>query len=357
MVPWRTMRVIAAVVLAGCAFEPRAAQFAGADAAGGGEGGPIVVDAPPDAAIAAPDAPPDGAVVTHPANWWNAAWGARMQLTITNASTATMAQGYQVGLQLDLDAAPCAGSRDSVRIVYNNTTDLPRVIDEVGGAEWTWFPLQAAIAGSGSSTSYWLYCGNASPTAASKDPATVFDFWDDFSGTTLGAAWASQNTVSVANGSVTVGNGNSGIHSTATYGANTAIDFMASASAAAVANPYWWGGYQTDFSTSQPWIIWHSLAASTLHPSVYSPAENWNGNNIALDTAPHLYGVESYGTSGAWRFADVIGQTHTYATAMSALNIRLHNYQSGGSVSFDWARVRKAVSPPPTVAVGSVETY
>ena len=59
----------------------------------------------------------------------------------------------------------------------------------------------------------------------------------------------------------------------------------------------------------------------------------------------------------AWRYADAITQSHTYTAAVGALNLRLHNYQSGGPVSFDWARVRKAVSPAPAITVGSVESY
>ena len=350
------MRVLAAVVLAGCSFHTNAGSSTSDGAPDVPATGDARVDAPVDATATVPDAPPDAAV-THPADWWNAAWGSRMPLTITNNATTSMEQGYQVGLQLDLDAAPCAGSRDAVRVVYG-MTELPRVIDEVGGAEWTWFPLQAALAGGTSTSAYWLYCGNATPGAAPADPATVFDFFDDFSGTTLGAAWASQGTVTVAGGSVTIGTSNSGIHSTATYGANTAIDFMASASSAAASNPYWWGGYQTTFTLSQPWVIWHAVSgANQIHPSEYDSAATWNGASIALDTAPHLYGVEHYGTTGAYRVADVIAQTRTYAATIGALNLRLHNYQSGGAVSFDWARVRKAVSPAPSVAVGSVQSY
>ena len=351
------MRVIAAVVLAGCSFHTNAAGPASSD------GAPDVprvidarvIDAPADAAVTTPDAPPDAPGL--PADWWNAAWHSRMKITVTNTSATAMAQGYQVGLQLDLDAAPCAGSRDAVRIVYG-TTELTRVIDEVGGAEWTWFPLQAAVASGTSTSAYWLYCGNAAPTTAPSDPTQVFDFFDDFNGTTLGAAWASQGTVTVAGGSVTIANGSSGIHSMATYGANTAIDFMATQSAAAAGNPYWWGGYQTTFTTTQPWHIWHAVTnVNSIHPSEYDSNALWNGTSVALDTAPHLLGVEHYGTSGAYRMADVIAQTRTYTAAIGALNLRLHNYASGGSVSFDWARVRKAVSPAPTVAVGSVETY
>ena len=350
------MRVLAAVVLAGCSFHTNAASPASGD---GAPDGRVTIDgqidAPTDAALTTADAPPDG--LAFPADWWSTAWHSRMKLTITNNAAAAMDAGYQVGLQLDLDVSPCGGSRDAVRIVYG-TTELTRVVDEVGGAEWTWFPLQAAVAAGASTDAYWLYCGNSAPTTAPADPSAVFDFFDDFNGTTLSAAWASQGTVTVAGGSVTIGNASSGIHSIATWGADTAIDFMATASAAAASNPYWWGGYQTTFTTTQPWHIWHAVSgANQIHPSEYDSNQLWNGTAVALDTAPHLYGVEHYGTSGAYRMADVMAQTRTYTAAIGALNLRLHNYQSGGSVSFDWARVRKAVSPAPSVAVGSVETY
>jgi hypothetical protein len=345
------MRVLAAVVLAGCSFHTNAASPATSD---GATDGALAGDALGDAAITTADAPADTS--GGPTDWWNPAWHSRRKLTITNNAATAMAQGYQVGLQLDLDAAPCAGSRDAVRIVHG-TTELPRVIDEVGGAEWTWFPLSAALAAGSSTDAYWLYCGNDAPAAAPADPTQVFDFFDGFDGGALSTAWASQGTVTVGGGAVTIAAGNSGIHSTATYGANTAIDFVATASAAAASNPYWWGGYQSMFTTTQPWHIWHAVTtASSIHPSEYDSNSLWNGTSVALDTAPHLYGVEHYGTTGAYRLADVIAEGRTYSAAIGALNLRLHNYQSGGSVSFDWARVRKAVSPAPSVAVGSVET-
>jgi hypothetical protein len=280
-------------------------------------------------------------------------------LTIVNNAATTMPIGYQIGLSLDLDAAPCTGSRDAVRIVWN-TTEVARVIDEVGTNEWTWFPLQAPITSGSMSTEYWLYCGNAAAPAAPKDPATVFDFWEDFTGVALGGAWTAQGTVTVGSGSVTIGASNAGIHSNATYGAGFAIDCLATASSAAATNPYWWCGFQQNFSLSAPWVIWHAVGgASQIHPSAYDTSSSWNGTSVTLDTSPHLYGVENYGDSGAWRVADAVVQQHTYATSLAAtaFNIRLHNYNSGDTVSFDWARVRKAVNPAPSVTVGTFETY
>jgi len=188
----------------------------------------------------------------------------------------------------------------------------------------------------------------------------VFDFLEDFNGTALPAAWVGQNSVTMGSGVVTIAAGDSGIHSTATYGPNIAIDYMATASQAAADTPYWWGGFQQTFTLSAPWVIWHAVSgADQIHPSAWDTASTWNGTSVALDTAPHLYGVENYGDSAAFRLADAIVQTRTYATSLAAtpLNLRLHNYQSGGTISFDWARVRKAANPAPAVTVGTVETY
>jgi len=355
------MRLLAAVVLAGCSFQPHAAPGGGdapahADAPFGDDG-PVVIDGHPDAP---PDAPPDAFVYldapAHPADWWNAAWGSRMKLTIVNGSQTAMAQGYQVGMAFDLDAAPCGANRDQVRIVYNQT-EVPRVIDEVGTTEWTWFPLQAQIAGGTTNTSYWVYCNNPNPNAAPKDPATVFDVWDDFPGAALASTWASQGNVSVANSKVTISANNGGIHSTATYGAQTAVDVMATATGAQVSGPSWWLGYESNFTSAAPWIVWYASSANAIHPSVNEAGFEHDDATVPLDGNPHLYGVETYGSSGAFRLADTIVQNHTYTGPIGPLNLRLHVYQGGGNVSFDWVRVRKAVSPAPTVTVGTVESY
>ncbi len=347
------MRLAAAVVLAGCSFQPRAAPGTGTGDA------PPSIDAP-----AASDGPPDAAAdafvqldgPTHPANWWNASWGSRMRLTIANTATTAYVEGYQVGLALDLDAAPCTGSRDQVRIVYQNQTDVPRIIDEVGTTEWTWFPLQAKIDAGTTSTDYWLYCTNANPTAAPNDPATVFDVWDDFSGNSLASRWTSTGSVTVANGSVTIG-ANGGIHSTATYGANTAIDGLATATNASVTNPDWWIGFEVNFNITAPWVVWLSDSANAIHPSVNEMGTRHDDATTPLDTNPHLYGVETYGGTSAFRLADTIVDSHTNTSNIPALNLRLHVLQGSGTVSWDWVRVRKAVSPAPMVSVGSVETY
>jgi hypothetical protein len=336
------------IMLAGCSFAP--ARLASSGGGGGDDDAPARADAAPTI---------DG---DH-ASWWNPSWSSRVPLSITNNDATALPAGFQIGLRFDLDAAPCTGSRDAARIVYGKTSELDRVIDEVGTDEWTWFRLQAPIAPTAISTEYWLYCGNPSPGAAPQDPVAVFEFYDSFPGTTVNPAWTAQSQVTVAGGVVTMatsGAPGSGIHSNSTIGPGTAIDYIAIASSGATTTPYWWGGYQSNFSASPPWVIWHAVSgANQIHPSSYDGTSNWNGTPVALDTSPHLYGVEHYGDSAAWRYNDVVVETHVYGVSMAAtsFNVRLHNYASGGDVSFDMARVRKAANPPPTVSVGTIETY
>lgn len=298
--------------------------------------------------------PPAGLDAPLPA-WWDPAWPFRMRIVIDNAMP--LPQDFQIGLPRDLDVAPCDGSRDAVRVVRNHLTDLPRVIDELGGDEWIWFRLAAPVAASVGPSEYWLYCGNPGAGPAPSDPAAVFDAYDSFEGTSLSAAWAQQGTVTVANGGVTVGGSNSGIHSTKAYGAGTATDFIMQASSAALGNPWFWGGFEIAFTLTAPWVIWHSHAANMIWQE-----ENRTGQNPtamgsrSLDTAAHLYGVEHYGTSAGFRYGNVPVGSLPYGGMISpAMHVRLHNYQSSGTVEFQMARVRKAVNPIPMVTVGEVE--
>ena len=132
---------------------------------------------------------------------------------------------------------------------------------------------------------------------------------------------------------------------------------LATASGSSITNPQWWLGYETNFNLTAPWIVWYASSANAIHPSVNEAGAQHNDPTVPLDASAHLYGVETYGSTGAFRLADAIVQSHTYTDPIGALNLRLHVLQGSGTVSFDWVRVRKAVAPAPTVTVGSVETY
>jgi hypothetical protein len=187
--------------------------------------------------------------------WWDPAWPVRMRIAID--STAALEAGFQLGLRRDLDAPPCDGPRDGVRVV-RHMTELPRVIDELGGDEWIWFrSTEARAAGTGPSE-YWLYCGNAGAGSAPSDPAAVFELHDEFDGGAVSSAWHTQGGVTVGGGAVTLPGNNTGIRSDSPFGPGTATDFILRASLNALNNPWFWGGFQIGFTVSPPWVNWHS---------------------------------------------------------------------------------------------------
>jgi Domain of unknown function (DUF2341) len=293
-----------------------------------------------------------------PGAWWDPAWSARMRIAIS--STVTLPMGFQLGVPRDLDIAPCNDTRDAVRVVRNHTTELPRVIDDIGGTvtdEWIWFRLAAPIAAGTGSSEYWLYCGNPGAGAPPGAPTDVFDLYDAFDGNALSGLWNAQGgQVTVMGGVVTLGTGNT-IHSKASYGAGTATDFVLQASGGAVSNPWFWGGFEIQFSVSPPWAIWHATNPNQIRQEILRSGSNAStANERTLDTGSHLYGVEHYGTSAGFRYNNVPASPISYGGAIGSMNVRVHNYQSGGSIQISMVRVRKAIYPVPTATLEAVET-
>lgn len=335
------MRLAYAVCfLAACTFQH------GAAATGGGDDMPML-----DGAVATPDVQ-EGA-------WWDAAWPVRMPLTITNASTTeSLAAGYQVGFAFTL--APNCTSRDDVRIVLNHTTELDRVIDD--GGPWFWFKLQTAIAPGASSTGeYFIYCGNAAPSNAPSAAKMVFDFFDGFNAASIDTAvWTVGSGATITNNKLVVGNAMGTDHGlitkTATFTARHAVDFEATTSS--TNGNYFWAGFENTTNNAPPWLIWWTNQATIIAPA-YKATNNstdWRGTSKTLDTQPHIYSIENLDTHAIFRVDNAAYQTYTYdANPPAAFNIRLWNYNSTPTVTYDNVRVRQVIDPAPTVTVGAVE--
>jgi len=300
-----------------------------------------------------------------PADWWDLHWRWRIPIAITNGAAAPLPTGYQVGLARDLDAAPCTSNRDDIRIVRAGV-ELPRVIDEVGTTEWTWFRIGAPIAPGATSMEYWLYCGNPAPSPAPADAKMVFELYEDFSAALDPGVWTIFNTVSVANGMLTVGptSGATRDHGivtkTITFSSNHAVDYIATATSTTQSD--WWAGFQNGTMDVAPWLHWYTKDGNDVLPDFRGVEADpaWYGTAVALDTQPHLYSVENYGDSSAYRRADVIEQSHDYAPMQpppAQVNVRLWNGSADQPVIFDMVRVRRAVKPPPATATGTPETH
>ncbi len=303
------------------------------------------------------DAPPD----TPSGPWWDAAWPMRMPLTITNTSTTeSLANGYQVGFQFTL--APNCTSRDDVRIVRNHTTELDRVIDD--GGPWFWFKLQAAIPPGGSSTGeYFIYCGNPAPSNAPTAARNVFDFYDGFNNGTLDSnVWTNAGGATLANNKLVVGNAMGTDHGlitkAATFGSNRAIDFEATTSSA-TGNSFW-AGFENSTNNAPPWLIWWTNAATIIAPAYKANggSTDWRGTSKPLDTSAHIYSIENFGKHAIFRVDNTAFETYTYdANPPNAFNIRLWNFNSTPTVTYDNVRIRQVIDPAPTVMVGAVESH
>ncbi len=289
-----------------------------------------------------------------PPSWWDPAWSARLRIGIDTA--AALVQGFQIGVRHDLDMAPCDGPRDAVRVVRDHTAELPRVIDELGGGdEWIWFRIDASRAAGTGPSEYWVYCGNPGAGPAPGDPAAVFDLYDSFDGSSLSAIWRAQGAVTVGGGAVTLPGNNTGIHSVATFGPGTATDFVLQVSSGALGDPHLWCGFETEFTSNPPWATWYTDEANVMKQWIRTGAEV-PMNERTLDAAPHLYGVENYGLAAGFRLGNAGVATLAFNAEVTVpLNVRLHNYNSAGSIQFQMARVRKAVNPIPTATLGPVE--
>jgi hypothetical protein len=106
--------------------------------------------------------------------WWNSAYAHKRNILVLNNVGNTMSASYPVHLRFDSGTTPTAAELyaasqsstkgDDIRVIYHNTTELPRWVQTFSSSRIDiWFKTQANIGGtSASDTDYQLYYGNAS---------------------------------------------------------------------------------------------------------------------------------------------------------------------------------------------------
>lgn len=122
-------------------------------------------------------------------SWWNANYGYRQQITVTNSSSSTVPANYPVKVTIDTAALQTASKvrsdRNDWRIIYFNGSSHVDLTRDYVAASVTFFPTQATIAAGASDSNYYAYYGYASEST-SKQPSTEAD-WNSvygFFGTT-----------------------------------------------------------------------------------------------------------------------------------------------------------------------------
>jgi hypothetical protein len=168
--------VLTTSLLGACSLDSRAtgpADSSGAD----GVGGTSVVEPPG-----------DGGRRGHRRRIVVAAQGAAVpqdaSVSVTFDHAALVAEGRSL---------PSGEDVRVVRAVGDRLEELDRALDP--GSSWghpatvVWFRVQAALGEEESDSGYFLYHGDPGPGPARADPKQVYLFWDDFDAPMLGAAW------------------------------------------------------------------------------------------------------------------------------------------------------------------------
>jgi len=119
--------------------------------------------------------------------WWNSAYANKRNIIVlNNMGSMALPVGYPVRLHLDNTTTPTAAEvynasqtspkGNDVRVVYNDTTELDRVIQTFSSSAIDiWFRSQVSVgAGSSNNTSHQLYYGNAGAGTPPADPTRVW---------------------------------------------------------------------------------------------------------------------------------------------------------------------------------------
>ena len=108
-------------------------------------------------------------------SWWNANYGYRQQITITNGSSSTVPANYPVKITIDTAALQTASKvrsdRKDWRVVYWNGSSWTDLTRDYVAAAVTFFPTQATIAAGATDSNYYVYYGYSSEST-DKQPST-----------------------------------------------------------------------------------------------------------------------------------------------------------------------------------------
>lgn len=298
------------------------------------------------------------------AAWFDANWGFRQNVAITN--TGTNQTDYQIAITLDtatlITANKMRSDCNDIRITDINGKLLPYWIETGANAcntattaIWTKVP---SIPTSGQTI--YLYYGNPSATNV-QNGNKVFEFFDDFSGSSIdGSKWTtgtigstSGTDWSVSGGNLIGGNTNRYIQSIKSFTGDYEVKSRNYTTTTAV-NGFSVAGFWASTSNSFG-ILDHNGTSYYRNDAgwvnfAYNGTSQWNRNSAKVVGTTATY-ARTGETSGS---ATATGITNS---GISAENIRLGaRYDSSATnqnfaATWDWVLVRKTAATEP--AVGS----
>jgi len=346
-----------AAALSACALFPSVGDLGGSDA-----------DADADAATA-PDVTNDVTVLPDAVDEIDAPAQTLYARTITIANGSnTLPKGYTIGVSFaesELQAAISAGKMRSDLAdlrVSGSSGERDRLVDAPPLARVVWFSLAAPIAAGATDTSYEITYGDPNASSPPADGTKVFDFFDDFPGSSVdGSKWMTQGTVNVGGGFMTMPQGGLGAMTTLSLPPTSTVELRAK-----IADPtsdpdgntgfYYWFGFQHtgDFVADDPWVVWIARDKGSVGAEQESdgcPSDCASATQ-SQTTSFRYYGIERQPAQTIFSVDGAESYTTTAAINDQALSLMIRNYLVTSDLVVDWIRAHARVYPEPAVTLG-----
>lgn len=281
-------------------------------------------------------------------------WGFRKEITITDENancqirfTVHRSIGVDAGYVVYVDTK-CEDDYDDIRFTAaDGTTLLPYWIESSdSNTAYIW------VKTNGETTMY-LYYGNSLASSESSG-SSVFDFFDDFPGSTVDTSkWTATESPTVTGGTVVIASGKSLVGKT-----NFGVDYivrlkMKSSAFGSTGFPYF--GFRTTGNGAFTWEVAGIFCIYTI---------SGGGTRVPLSSNPSINTYYTYEIARR-STTSVLFSASGFSSVQSTTNIPTDNLPitlstagtSAPTVTFDWVLVRKYTATEPTVSAwGSEET-
>lgn len=286
----------------------------------------------------------------------------RRPLSIQNNAAQDLT-AYQIKISLDtaslIAQGKLQGDCDDIRFADSLNANIPYWIESGCNTNSSIIWIKTDLSASGSKAVY-VYYGNAS-VGSGQDGSSVFDFFDDFSGSSLDTSkWdtVGTGTTTLSGGIMTTGSGNTSpytVKSKATFGNNYAVRSRLK-SGHIGASYTELAGFSSDAGYGAQAI--YANVSSSYQTKYYSRDASSNATSAILGWTANTYAVQDIirnsTVSNIFKVNDgsqVAMSTYVYAGTDSKAVFTTVN--SGSSIASDWILVRKYISTEPTYAWGS----
>jgi len=295
---------------------------------------------------------------------WLSGWQYRRPITINNSGSSTLAD-FQVRITVDTASLISAGKMNSdcsdMRFTDESDNLLPYWIESGCDTSETvvWVKVPSIPT---SGTTIYMYYGNSSATDAS-DGDSVFEFFDDFEGTSLDTSkWTvqGQGTYSISNSSITLTTTSSTyyqIYSKDAFAPPLAVATRMRDKASGLrAGEFGNDSVESKFVDASNVVVIFENENSEVRANAKSNG-TWKTETIVSPTLNNPQRMSTYITASEVIFV-ANGQSQTYSVSMPSLYVGLYNQaaRGTGSVTFDWVFVRKYADPEPATSIGAEET-